>query len=725
MKTANPTRMSRIRLGTGMFLAVIAAIVLILAWRYGISLDALKASEHALTIQVSRHRILSIAVFFSLYVLMTAASVPAMTVMTLTGGALFGLAEGTLLVSFASTLGATLAMLASRFLFQNLVRRHAGERLSRIEQGVARDGAFYLFSLRLVPAIPFFLVNLLSGLTNIRVHTYWWVSQLGMLPMTLVYVNAGTRLAGLSSLSDLLSPGLIGSLLLLAALPWLTHGLLSGLRRRRLRERWMKPKHFDYNLVVIGAGAAGLVSSYIGAAVRAKVMLVEARRMGGDCLNTGCIPSKTLIRVARSVHEVRHATRFGVTGSPPTVDFAAVMRGVHATIAAVAPHDSIERYQGMGVDVVRGHARIRSPWSVEVDDKPFTTRAIVIAAGAEPNVPDLPGLAEAGYFTSETLWRLEDLPRRLLILGGGPIGCELAQAFARLGSDVSLVQKAGQLLEREDQDVASFVAERLREEGVAIYAAHHALSVESSGEVRRLRCKQGDETVLIAFDTLLVATGRVPRTAGYGLEELGIGLTPEKTIETDAWLRTLHPNIYACGDVAGPWQFTHAGSHQAWYATINALFGDFKRFRVDTRVMPTVTFVDPEVARVGLNEREARANGTAYELTRFEFSGLDRAIAEGAPLGFVKVLTAPGKDRILGAVVVGERAGELIAEFALAMRHRIGLKGVLSTVHAYPTFAEANRYAAGAWRRAHAPQRGLRWLERWHRWRRHEASSRR
>lgn len=722
LRPASQTRQVKVRLAVSIFLAVAIVLVLILVWRHGVSLDAIKTSRHALVVQVSRHRIASAAVFFALYVLMAAASVPSVTVMTLAGGALFGLVEGTILVSFASTLGATLAMLASRFLFQDLVRHRAGKRLGRIQRGLARDGAFYLFSLRLVPAMPFFLLNLLAGLTNMRMRTYWWVSQLGMLPITLVYVNTGTRLAELSSLSGLLSPKLIGSLLFVAALPWVTRGLLRLVRRRRSYRRWTKPKRFDYNLVVIGAGAAGLVSAYIAAAVRAKVMLVEARRMGGDCLNTGCVPSKALIRVARVVHEARHTARFGIACSPPEVDFAAVMQAVRAAIAAVAPHDSAERYQEMGVDVAQGYARIRSPWSIEVNGKVVTTRAIVIAAGAEPNVPDLPGLAEAGYLTSETLWRLDRLPHRLLILGGGPIGCELAQAFARLGSQVALVQGAGQLLEREDHDFSSFVFDRLNEDGVTTYLTHRARSVESDANGRRLLCEHAGATVHIPFDTLLVATGRVPRTAGYGLEALDIGLTPKKTIETDAWLQTLYPNIYACGDVAGPWQFTHAGAHQAGYATLNALFGGMKRFRVDTRVMPAVVFTAPEVARVGLNEREAQAADVAYEVVRFDLAELDRAVAEQETLGFVKVLTAPGKDRILGAAVAGERAGELIAEFALAMRHRIGLKGMLSTVHAYPTFSEANRYAAGAWRRAHTSERLLRWLGRWHRWRRHQAS---
>ncbi|MGH8156037.1 MAG: FAD-dependent oxidoreductase, partial [Rhodanobacteraceae bacterium] len=697
--------------------------LLVIGWRHGVSLATLKGSRHTLLALNAAHPLSFAAAFFGLYALVAGLSLPFAEVMTVAAGALFGLFEGTLVASFASTLGATLAMLSSRFLFRDWVRRHAGQRLRRFEQGVVRDGAFYLFSVRLVPVIPFFLINLLAGLVPMKLRTYWSVSQLGMLPGTLVYVAAGTQLGQVTSLSGLLSPTLIGALVLLALLPWLARGILALARRRRVYHGWPRPASFDRNLVVIGAGAAGLVSAYIAATMRAKVTLIEEQRMGGDCLNTGCVPSKALIHIARVAHALRQARHFGIDAGTPQVDFAAAMQQVRDAIAAVAPHDSMERYCKLGVDVCRGHARIRSPWCVEVDGKPITTRAIVIAAGAEPRVPDLPGLAEAGFLTSETLWMLEALPARLLILGGGPIGCELGQAFARLGSRVTLVQKGERLLAREDNEVTAFVATRLREDGVDVRTSHKAVAVETDGDGKWLRCEHDGASTLIAFDEILVAVGRVPRTQGYGLEDLKIPLTPRKTIETDAYLQTLYPNIYACGDVAGPWQLTHAGAHQAWYATLNALFGGIKRFRVDTRVMPAVVFTDPQIARVGLNEREAGQNSVEYEITRYDLAELDRALAEHAPEGFVKVLSVPGKDRILGATCVGPHAGEWIAEFALAMRHHIGLNGILATVHAYPTFAEANRYAAGAWKKAHALERILRWLGRWQRWRRHERAA--
>lgn len=701
-------------------LVAVIVTLLVVGWRHGVSLETLKNSRDTLLAMDAAHPLVFAAAFFGLYVVATAISLPIAELLTVTAGALFGLLEGTVLVSFASTLGATLAMLSSRFLFRDWVRRHAGERLRRMEHGVARDGAFYLFSLRLVPVIPFFLINLLAGLVPMKLRTFWWVSQLGMLPATLVYVAAGTQLGEVTSLSGLLSPTLIGALVLIALLPWLARGVLALIRRRRVYRGWQRPASFDRNLVVIGAGSAGLVSAYIAATVRAKVTLVEGERMGGDCLNTGCVPSKALIRIARAAHEIRQAGHLGIEVSTPRVDFAAAMRQVRAAIAAVAPHDSVERYQALGVDVRRGHAKIVSPWCVEVDGEAITTRAIVIAAGAEPVVPDLPGLREAGYLTSETIWNLETLPPRLLILGGGPIGCELAQAFARLGSRVTVVQRAERLLMREDDEASAFVAERLRAESVDVRVDHSAIAVGSGDDGKWLRCEHAGESVRFGFDKILVAIGRTPRTQGYGLEELKIPLAPKKTIETDAWLQTLYPNIYACGDVAGPWQLTHAGAHQAWYATVNALFGGIKRFRVDERVMPAVTFTDPEVARVGLNEREAKLRSIAFETTRYDLAELDRALAEQAAEGFVKVLTVPGKDRILGATCVGPHAGEWIAEFVLAMRHRIGLNGILATVHAYPTFAEANKYAAGNWKKAHAPERILRWLGRWQHWRRHE-----
>jgi pyruvate/2-oxoglutarate dehydrogenase complex dihydrolipoamide dehydrogenase (E3) component/uncharacterized membrane protein YdjX (TVP38/TMEM64 family) len=642
----------------------------------------------------------------------TGLSVPGATLLTLLAGAIFGLLWGTLLVSFASSLGATVAFLLSRFVLRDWVQRRFGAQLRGINEGVAKDGAFYLFTLRIVPAVPFFVINLAMGPTPIRARTFYWVSQLGMLPATLVYVNAGTQLAQLESARGILSPGLLGALLLLGLFPLIAKKLVDAWKARKLYARWKRPAKFDRNLVVIGAGSAGLVTAYIAAAVRAKVTLIEKHRMGGDCLNTGCVPSKALIKTARVLSQIKNSSRYGIKSASAQFDFAEVMERVQRVVKTVEPHDSVERYTALGVECIQGVAKITSPWTVEVGGRVLSTRAIVIAAGARPFVPPIPGIETIEVLTSDTLWDLRKLPRRLLVLGGGPIGCELAQAFARLGSQVTQVEMLPRLLAREDPEVSAMVRSRFVEEGIDVRLGHKALKVEN----RTLVCEHEGRESRIEFDQLLCALGRVANTAGYGLEELGIPLAPSRTIETNESLQTIYPNIYACGDVAGPYQFTHTAAHQAWYAAVNALFGRFRMFRADYKVIPWATFTDPEVARVGLNETEAKARGIACEVSVYGIDELDRAIADEVAHGMVKVLTVPGKDRILGATIVGEHAGELIAEFVAAMKHGIGLNKILGTIHIYPTMAEANKYAAGVWKKAHAPQGLLRKAERFHAW---------
>jgi pyruvate/2-oxoglutarate dehydrogenase complex dihydrolipoamide dehydrogenase (E3) component/uncharacterized membrane protein YdjX (TVP38/TMEM64 family) len=719
--------MSRHKILIVLALAGVLAVAYALDLHRWLTLDALRAGQRELEALRAQHPFALAAGYFAVYVAATALSFPGAAVLTLAGGAVFGLAAGLVLVSLASTLGAVLAFLVARFVLADAVRARLGGRLADVDRGVERDGAFHLLTLRLVPVVPFFLVNLGMGLTRMPVRTYAVTSWLGMLPGTLVYVNAGTQLAAIDSLGAILSPALIGSFVLLAALPWIGRGVVRLIRDRRALARWAhaRPRRFDRNLVVIGAGAAGLVSAYIAAAVRARVTLVERHRMGGDCLHTGCVPSKALIRSARLAHAMRHADRWGLEPVQPQVRFRAVLERVQAVIRAIEPHDSVERYTALGVDVVQGTARIVDPWTVEIARADGTTqrlhtRAIVIAAGAEPVVPPIPGTDGTGYLTSETLWdalaKLDAPPRRLLVLGGGPIGCELAQAMARLGAGVTLVEGAERLLGREDDEVSAFVHATLAADGIEVLTGHRAVRFERHADGHVLVSEHAGGERRVGFDLLLVAVGRRARLAGYGLEALGIPTAG--TIETDAYLQTLVPTIYAAGDVAGPWQFTHTAAHQAWYATVNALFGGLRRFRVDGRVIPAATFVDPEVARVGLNEREARAQGVAFEVTRYGIDDLDRAIVDGEAHGWVKVLTAPGSDRILGVTIVGAHAGDLLAEFVLAMRHGLGLKRVLATVHAYPTFAEASKYAAGAWRRAHQPERLLRWVARYHAWRR-------
>ncbi|MGB5148413.1 MAG: FAD-dependent oxidoreductase, partial [Porticoccaceae bacterium] len=649
-------------------------------------------------------------------------SLPGAAILTLAAGAIFGLVWATLLVSFASSLGATLAFLTARYLVRDSIRSRYGTRLQAIDAGIARDGAFYLFTLRLVPLFPFVVINLLLGLTAMRTRTFYWVSQLGMLPATLVYVNAGTQLGQLSSPAGILSPRLLGAFALLGLFPLLARKLLARLRARRQYAGFVKPARFDRNLIVIGAGSAGLVSAYIAAAVKAKVTLIEAHRMGGDCLNTGCVPSKALLRAARFAHELGRAGEFGFAAVPVVPDFARVMDRVREVIRAIEPHDSVARYEALGVECLQGHARLVDPWTVEVDGRRLSAPNIVLATGARPFAPPLPGLAEAGYLTSDNLWELRELPPRLVVLGGGPIGCELAQAFARLGSKVTQVEMLPRLLIREDPEVSLAVQAQFAAEGIAVLLDTRALRVERIAAEKILICARGDgQELQIPCDHILVAVGRAARLEGYGLEELGV--KTGKTIEVNEFLQTSFPNIYACGDVAGPYQFTHTAAHMAWYCAVNALFAPLLtlrggKFRVDYSVIPWATFTAPEVARVGLNETEAKERGIPHEVTRYPLADLDRAIAEGATDGFVKVLTVPGRDRILGATIVGAQAGELIAEFVLAMRQRIGLNRILATIHIYPTLAEANKYAAGRWQQAHQPEALLRWVARFHAWRR-------
>ena len=710
--------------------ALVLLVVVVLALAYQqfdlgrwLTLDQLKASRDGLISWYGQYPLGTGLGFFGVYVLATALSVPGATILTLAAGAMFGFGLGLVLVSFASSLGALLAFWVARYLLRNVVQQRFGKWLAPINAGLAKDGVFYLLTLRLLPVFPFWLINLLMGLTTLSARRFYVVSQLGMLAGTAVYVNAGTQLASIQSTADILSPGLLGSFLLLGVFPMLAKWIVGALQRRKVYARWPKPARFDRNLVVIGAGAGGLVSAYIAAAVKAKVTLVEGHKMGGDCLNYGCVPSKALIRSAKAAKQIQGAHKLGIGGAHGTVNFAAVMQRVHDVLGAIEPHDSVERYTGLGVEVLQGHARITSPWTVEVTPadgttQTLSTRSIVIAAGASPFVPPIPGLKEAGYLTSDTVWGLTTLPRRLVVLGGGPIGCELAQSFACLGSDVTQVEMAPRLMVREDAEVSELVATSLRADGVRVLTGHQAVRVELNGGDKQLIVRHGDEELAIAFDQLLCAVGRSPRVEGYGLEELGIPLTPRKTIETNAYLQTLYPNIYAVGDVAGPFQFTHTAAHQAWYAAVNALFGRFKRFKADYSVIPWTTFTDPEVARVGLSEIEARDSGVPYEVTKYGIDDLDRAIADGTAHGFVKILTVPGKDKILGVTIVGEHAGDLLAEYVLAMKHGLGLNKILGTIHTYPTLAEANKYAAGEWKRAHAPKRLLAWVERFHAWER-------
>ena len=711
------------------FLLLIAAAAVGLFFHFDLhqllTLDGLKGSMDQFNQYKEQSPLLVIGGFFLLYVVVTALSLPGAAILTLAAGALFGLVEGLLVASFASTIGATLAFLVSRYLLRDTIKQRFPERLAAIDAGVEKEGGFYLFTLRLVPVFPFFLINLLMGVTSIKSWTYYWVSQAGMLAGTFVFVNAGTQLAQIESLSGILSFNLILSFALLGIFPFIAKGILNVFKKRRVYKNYTKPKKFDRNMIVIGAGAGGLVTSYIAAAVKAKVTLIEAGEMGGDCLNYGCVPSKAVIKSAKIAEQIRHGENYGLENATPQFSFKKVMARVHKVIADVAPHDSVERYTDLGVDVVKGYGKLIDPWTVEIKlndggTQTLTARTIVIATGARPFVPPLPGIEETGYVTSDTLWdkfaALDEAPKKLVVLGGGPIGSELAQSFARLGSSVTQIEMAERIMIKEDLEVSTFAHEALTESGVNILTSHQALRCETRDGKKYIVVKHDDKEIDIEYDELLCAVGRSARLKGYGLEELGI--ETNRTVVTNEYLETLYPNIFAAGDIVGPYQFTHVAAHQGWYAAVNGLFGHLKKFKVDYRVIPWTTFIDPEVARVGLNEQDAKDKGIDYEITRFEFEELDRAITDSATKGFIKVITPKGKDKILGVTVVSEHAGDLIAEFVLAMKHGLGLNKILGTIHSYPTWAEGNKYAAGEWKRAHAPEKVLNLLEKYHTWRR-------
>ena len=712
-----------------LILALIAAIVAFFVLDLGrfLTLDFIKQSQAQFGELYKQKPALVIGGFFAIYVAVAALSLPGAAIMTLAGGAIFGLFVGLIVVSFASTIGATLAFLAARFALGESVQKKFGARMAEINKGVEKEGAFYLFTLRLVPLVPFFVINLLMGLTKMKTWTFFWVSQVGMLLGTAVFVNAGTQLAKIDSLKGILSPGLLGSFVLLGIFPIIAKKIIEGIKKRKVYAKWnhLKPKSFDRNMVVIGGGAGGLVSAYIAAAVKAKVTLIEAHKMGGDCLNYGCVPSKAIIKSAKLAHQMRHASNYGLNNAQPSFSFKAVMQRVHDIIAAIEPHDSMERYESLGVECLAGYAKIVNPWTVEIamndgTKQVLTTRSIVIATGARPIVPPLPGIEEVGYVTSDTLWdtfaKLDAVPARMVVLGGGPIGSELAQAFARLGSKVMQIEMAPRILIREDEEVSKHAMDSMRADGVDILCNHKALRCEMTAGVKTLIVEHAGAEKRIEFDEMICAVGRVARLKGFGLEDIGVPTS--RTVDTNEYLETLYPNIFAAGDVAGPYQFTHMAAHQAWYAAVNALFGTFKKFKVDYAIVPAATFIDPEVARVGLNEIEAKAANIAYEVTKYGIDDLDRAIADSEAHGFVKVLTVPGKDKILGVTIVGVHAGDLLAEYVLAMKHGLGLNKILGTIHTYPTLSEANKYAAGEWKRAHQPHKVLAWLKKYHDWRR-------
>ena len=703
---------------------IVAAIAAYFYFELGqyVSLEYFKERQQEFAASYADNPWLFLGGFFLIYVVTTALSLPGAAILTMVAGALFGLVAGTILVSFASTIGATLAFLSSRFLLRDWVQGKFGSRLKAINDGLERDGAFYLFTIRMIPAFPFFVVNLLMGLTKIKAFTYYWVSQLGMLAGTIVFVNAGTQIANLKPGQSIFSPAIIGSFVALAIFPWIAKGIIGWVKRRRVYKGWKKPKSFDRNLIVLGAGSAGLVSSLIAATVKAKVTLIEANEMGGDCLNTGCVPSKALIKSARIAATMAHADRYGLKTAKPKLDFAKVMARVKSVIADIEPHDSVERFTGLGVDVVKGYAKFVDPWTVEIagsdgEISRLTAKNFIVATGAAPFVPPLPGIENSGYLTSETMWdalaERPKIPAKMIILGGGPIGCELAQSFQRLGSQVTIVEMADRLLGKEDPDAAKLVLDHLRSEGVDIRIGHKAVRVDAG---KNLIVDGPDSEEAMEYDELIIAVGRRARISGFGLEELG--LIEDRRLSVDEHLATNMPHIYVAGDVAGNQQLTHGGSHEAWYASVNALASPFRKYRADYRVLPRVTYTDPEVATVGLTEDDAREQDIDYAVTRYDLDDLDRAIAESETAGFVKVFTPPDKDIILGATIVASHAGDMLAQFTMAMKHNMPLGKIMATIAPYPTWGEANKYVAGEYRKARKPEKLLSFAQKYFNWRR-------
>ncbi len=695
---------------------LIAAVFVLYGWA---DFDILSMAE-GFKDSIEQNPYVSAMIFFVAYVVVTAFSLPVAALLTLLGGALFGLTWGLFLISFASTLGATLAFLLARTILRDWVQERFSQELANINRGVATQGAYYLFSLRLIPAVPFFVINLAFALTPMKTWTFYWVSQIGMLAGTAVFVNAGAELGSIETLnvSGILTPGLIGSFILLAAFPYVLKLAVSKLETRRLYRSFSRPKSFDTNVVVIGAGAAGLVSAYIAAAVKAKVTLIEKNKMGGDCLNTGCVPSKSLINSARLAQSWSRASELGLPSFKVSanINFSNVMAKVQDAITAIEPHDSVARYQELGVDCEQGEAKIISPWQVEVNGRVISTKNIIIATGAAPRVPKIEGLEDIDYLTSESLWSIKERPKRLLIMGGGPIGCELAQAFSRLGSKVVLVGRADRLLPRDEDCVSEQITNSLKLDGVEVITSAQVESFTKRGSVSCAHIGLDGDTKVIEFDRVLVAVGRVARTQDFS--ELEFAVNSDGTLAVNEYLQTQYPNIYACGDLVGPYQFTHVASHQAWYAAVNALFGGFKKFKVDYRVIPRVTFTSPEVASVGITEREAKDQNIAYELTRYDLQESDRAITEEQTTGFLQVITPVGSDKVLGVSIVAEHAGEMLPEWVLAMKYGLGLNKILGTIHAYPTWNEANKALSGSWKKNHVHPGIMSWLERLHRWRR-------
>jgi pyruvate/2-oxoglutarate dehydrogenase complex dihydrolipoamide dehydrogenase (E3) component/uncharacterized membrane protein YdjX (TVP38/TMEM64 family) len=700
------------------FLVIIASIIFGVAFfdlTSYLTFDELKQRQSELQSLVSDNSFAAAAIFFLVYVLATSVSFPGALILTLAGGALFGLVQGTLLISFASTIGALFAFLVARYFLHDFVQNKFSDRLTLINQKVEKEGAFYLLFLRLVPAFPFFLVNLVMALTPIRAWTYYWVSQLGMLPATLIYVNAGTQIAKISSPSDIASPSMIFAFILLGILPFITKGIISTLKNNRAYNEFNKPTSFEYNTIVLGGGSAGLVAGYTTSTLQGKVALVERHQMGGDCLNTGCVPSKSILRSAKFVADIKNFASYGLSNANYELEFNNVMARVHDKISIIEPKDSVARYTELGVHCEQGDAVVLSPWEVNVNDKILTAKNIIIATGATPALPNITDLDQVPYFTTDTIWSLTELPKKLLIIGAGPIGCELGQAFARLGSKVTIAYNQPTILPNEDEAAAKLVEASLLKDNVLLLTNFNSDKFINDFDNYSLVGSQDAVFTTISFTHLLIATGRKANIGG--LEILNLDLDEKGRIATNDTLQTKYPNIYACGDVTSSMQYTHTASHQAWYAAFNALFHPLKKFKCTLDNIPRAVFTDPEITSLGITEKQAIEQGIAHQVTTFPMDDIDRAITDNATIGFIKVITPANSDKILGVCIVGEHASELIAEFVLAKTNGLGLNKILKTVHIYPTRSEINRMVAGKWRRSKLTKRTLDLLKKFQSWR--------
>ncbi len=680
----------------------ISAVFLILYFNFSdfLNLQVLKQSQADLKLWHEQNQGLAVFLYFVIYVSLTAISFPGAAILTIAAGFLFGIFWGVLIVSFASTIGATISFLLARYLFQSWVENHFRTVFLSLNQEFKKQGVFYLFSLRLIPLFPFFAVNALMGLTKIKAHHFYLVSQLGMLPGTILYVWAGVELSSLNQVSDILSFRMFLLFSTLGLFPWFVKYIFSQYQMSKIYKNYKKPKKYDYNLIVIGGGAAGLVSTSIAANVKAKVAIIEQHKMGGDCLNHGCVPSKALIHLSKQL---------------PKLDYIDVQKQIQDIIAQIEPHDSPERFRSMGADVFLESAKLLSPWQVQLGNRILTAKNIVIATGSAPFVPSIPGLETIHYKTSDSLWDMTQLPGKLAILGAGVMGCELAQAFQRLGCEVTLIEKADRVLSKEDPKVSKIIFDQLTKEGVKIFLNTEAKRISGA---QILICQQNEKTFEMEFGELLLALGRKPRIIGYGLEELGVEMDGKGFIRRNEFMQTNYPNIFVCGDVTSHLQLTHMAGHQAWYASVNALFGKFRKFKEDSSVIPRCIFTYPEVASVGLSLDDAQKLYPDCERTFFDMKNSDRAICDQAVNGFIEIITKRNSDQILGVTIVNERAGELIAEFALSMRWKLGLKKILATVHAYPTWADANKLAALQWQKNHIPHNILKLAEKFHAWQR-------